>query len=901
MFSDVWFRLRSLFQRGRVEQELDDELRFHFENQVEKGIRSGLTAAEAARRARMLVGGMDQVKEDCRDARGVRHLDILVQDIRYALRVLRQKPLFSGVAILTLALGIGGITAIFSIVNAVLLRPLPFPEPDRLVRIFFSNPGLGMRSVLYSVPELEDLRNRAGVFQYVTGTERGSLNMTGGSQPERLEQITTSANYFAMLGAAPEIGRLLGPEDNTPGLAPSVVISDSLWHRDFAGDPNVLGRTIRLDGEAFQIVGVLPPGFRNPGRTAVHDVDVWLASGYMSPADPKPIRSGRAFPGAIGRLKRGITLQQAQDRLTAMAAEIRRDYPADYPPQAQWTVQIVPMQDDIVGKVRPMLLVLLGAVTLIVLIVSLNIANLLLAHASGRQQEMAMRSALGASRGRIIAQMLTESMLLSFIGAAAGIATAFAGLRLLLQFVPPNIPRLTEVNLDWRVLLFVLLMSLLTGLIFGLAPALHAARSNLLRGLREGSRGSGTGVKIGRFRDVLIVSELALAVVLMVGAGLLLRTLHSLLDENPGFNPTQVVTAAVNLPFPSDPSNDPYHTLRKQIVFYRELGRRIHSIAGVTQAGFASHLPTSGIGFQFSLGIEGRPAGVNGGSGADLHARDILISADYFQVMQIPLVRGRYFSEWDEEGKPRVAIVDESTARRYWPDCDALGKRIRMGQGAWMTIVGVVQDVKQDGLDVTGIPHVYVPIFQDFDVADGYVFRDFVIVARTSQPVSAIEPQIRRQVSSIDSRLPVYDVASMDDLLDRSLASQRLSARMVSGFAAVAMMLAGIGIYGLLALMVGQRSREIGIRMALGASRPDILKLILGNGVILAGVGVIAGAVVAWAVATMMSAVLYGVRPHDPVVFLTVTMLLFIVAILASYFPARRATRLDPNAALREA
>jgi predicted permease len=404
-------------------------------------------------------------------------------------------------------------------------------------------------------------------------------------------------------------------------------------------------------------------------------------------------------------------------------------------------------------------------------------------------------------------------------------------------------------------------------------------------------------VKTGRFRDVLVVSELALAVVLMIGAGLLLQTLRTLLEENPGYNPSQIVTANVNLPYPGDPAKDPYHTLGKQIVFYRELSRRMNSIPDVSQAGFVSQLPTSDFGFRFPLGIEDRPA--NGG--ADLHARDILINPDYFQVMQIPLVRGRNFSDADAEGKPRVAIVDESTARRYWPDRDALGRRIRMGQGAWMTIVGIVKDVKQDGLDVVGFPHVYVPMYQDFDVSSGYIFRDFVIVARTSLPVSALEPEIRRQVHSLDANLPVYDVASMDGLIDRSLASRRLTARMVGGFALVALLLASIGIYGLLAYMVGQRSREIGVRVALGASRADIVKLIVGKGMILAGTGIVVGVFIAPAVESMMGSVLYGVRPHDLSVYLEVSVVLFFVAILASYLPARRATHVDPNTALRDA
>jgi predicted permease len=897
VFSDIAYRLRSLFRRGRVEDELDDELRFHFEQAVAKGARNGLSRNDAERQARILIGGIDHVKEECRDARGVRPIEALAQDIRYALRMLREKPMFTAFAVLTLALGIGANTAIFSIVNAVLLRPLPFPEPDRLVRIRFSNPGLGLHGVLFSLPELEDLRNRASVFESVTGTCRGSMNMTGGPQPERLEVILASANYFSMLGAAPQIGRLFGPEDYTPGLSPVAVISDSLWRRYFSGDPNILGRTVRLEGEIYQVAGVLSPGFRHPGRTGrttPHDVDVWLAYGFMAPADPKPVRSARAFPGALGRLKRGITLEQARKRLTTMAAQIRREFPADYPSQAQWTIEIVPMQDDVVIEVRPMLLVLLGAVALIVLIVSLNIANLLLARASGRQQEMAVRSALGASRQRIAAQMLTESMLLSLIGGVAGIVTAFAGLRFLIQLLPPGIPRLTEVNLDWRVLAFAVLSSLFTGLIFGLAPALHATRSNLVPGIRS-SRGSSAGVKTGRFRDALVVSEIAMAVVLMTGAGLLLRTLRTLLEENPGFNPRQVVTAKVNLPYPGDPAKDPYRTIAKQTAFYRELGRRIHSILGIRQAAFVSQLPTSDFGFRFSLGIEDRPA--NGG--ADLHARDILIGADYFQAMQIPLVRGRYFSDGDDEDKPRVAIVDESTARRFWGDRDALGRRIRMGQGAWMAIVGIVRDVKQDGLDVVGFPHVYVPMYQDFDASPGYISRDFVIVARTSLPVSAIEPEIRRQVESVDANLPVYDVASMDDLIDGSLASRRLMAQLVGGFAAVALLLASIGIYGLLSFMVGQRSPEIGVRIALGATRSEVVKMITGKGVILTGAGIVAGVLAALAGASLMGRVLYGVRPHDPSVFLEVSVILFLVAILASYLPARRATRVDPIAALR--
>jgi len=896
MLSDFAFRLRSMLRRDRVESELDDELRFHFEQQVEKNLRSGVTREEALRRARLLFGGIDQVKEECREARGVQLIETLLQDIRYALRMLGQKPTFTVVAVLTLALGVGANAAIFSIVNAVLLRSLPFREPDRLVRILFSNPGTGLHGVLYSVPELEDLRNRAGVFEYVTGTERGSIDLTGGPEAQRLEMLTASPNYFSMLGVTPQIGRLFGPQDVTPGFAPSVVISDDLWRRNFAANPNVLGRTIRLDNEAYAIVGVLPPDFRNPGRTHSHDVEVWLASGFKADSDPKPVRSARSFPSAMGRLKRGITIEQAQARLTAMASEIRHDFPADYPPEGRWTIEIQPLQEALVGNIRPMLLVLQGAVVLIVLLVSVNIANLLLARASGRQQEMAVRSAMGASRGRIVRQMLTESLLLSIMGGAAGVALAIVALRFMVRFIPSSIPRLGEITVDWVVLTFALLISLLTGLLFGLAPAIQSARSTVSSASREGGRGTGYSVRTSRLRDALIVSELAIAVVLMIGAGLLLRTFLDLLKENPGFNPTQVVTANVNLPFPSDPRKDPYHTIAKQTAFYRELQRRMNAIPGVELAGFVSHLPAAVVGFHFALGIEDRPSN----AGDDLRARDILVSPDYFKVMQAPLVRGHFFTEADENGKPRVAIIDESTARRYWPDRDPLGRRLRMGAGAWMTIVGIVNDIKQDGLDIDGVPHVYVPVYQEFDPAEGYVFRDFSIVLRTSLAASGLEPQIRHQVHSVDPTLPVYDVASMNELLDRSLGSRRFSAQLVGGFAVLSLLLAAIGIYGVLAYMVGQRSREIGLRMALGATREDILKLVLGKGAVLACGGVTAGVLLSASTAPMMASLLYGVRPHDAAVFLVVPLLFLAVALLASYLPARRATKVDAMFALRE-
>src|SRR5580658_4555269 len=893
-------RLRSLFRRSQADQELDDELRDHLERKTEQYAAQGMTQEEARRRARFDLSGIEQTKEKCRDARGVNWIQDAVQDLRVGLRMLRKSPSFSAVAIITLAFGIGANTAIFSIVNAVLLRSLPYRDPDRLVRIFFNEPGVGLRDVRFSKPELDDLQTRAGVFDDVSPIFEGSENLTGAGQPERVEGVNGSFSYFSMLGVIPQIGRLFGPQDFAPGFAFETVISDGLWRRAYGADPNVVGRTLRIDGDPTTIIGVLPRGFRHPGPTVSGDVDVFGAGGFSGDPFPQPMRGTRILVHGIGRSKPGLTLAQAQARLTAMAAQLRHDFATDYPPQAQWTIEIQPLQETLVGNVRPMLLVLLGAVILIVFIVSLNIANLLLARASGRQQEMAVRLALGASRGRMVRQMLTESMLLSLIGGVAGIATAVGTLGFILRFVPSNVPRLNEVRIDWVVLAFALLISILTGLIFGLAPALHSAKSALSSAIREGGRGSGYSTTTGRLRDVLIVSELAFAVILMVGAGLLLRTLRDLLQENPGLNPTQVVTANTWLGVSNDPKMDPYLGIRGTATFDRELLRRMKAIPGVELAAITSALPTTnsnpnavgGLAIE-GLAIEDRPVE----SSQDLHAERIRISPDYFKVLQSTLLRGRSFTEGDEDGKPLVAIIDESTARKYWPDRDPLGRQVRFGQDPtqpWTTVVGIIKDIKSDGLDIDGVPHIFVSTYQDPS-------KQVSVVLRPSLPATLLEPQIRHEIQIMDPGLPVFGVSSMNDILDRSLASRRFSADLVGGFAGVALVLASFGIYGLLAFMVGQRSREIELRMALGARPADILKLIATRGVVLAGVGIIAGVILSASTASLMESLLYGVRPHDPAVFVVVPLLLFAVAVLASYLPARRATKVDPMIALREA
>src|SRR5713226_1694282 len=603
-------------------------------------------------------------------------METVFHDVKFALRVFRKSPLFTAVVLLTLALGIGANTAIFSIVNAVLLRSLPFREPDRLQKITFNNPGVGLRDVPFSVTEFEDLKSRAGVFEDVSVVWPVSVNLTGAKEPQRLELMVVSPNYFSMLGATPQIGRLFDSQDFALGFATAAVISDGLWRRSYGGDPNILGKHLQLDNDPYTIVGVLPAGFRHPGKTIVRDVEVWVTTGFSADPWPKPARNVRVLPEAIGRLKPGIDVTLAQARLTAMASELRTDFPNDYSPEAKWSIEIQPLQDALVGSVRPQLLVLMAAVVLVVLIASVNIANLLLARASGRQREMALRMALGAGRFRMVRQMLTESLVLSLIAGVAGVLAAKLTLCFIIHFVPASVPRLAEVGVDRTVLLFALLISIFTGIIFGLAPAFQAMKADMTAAIREGAQGSGYSAKTFRLRSLLIVSELALAVVLMVGAGLLLRTFWGLIQENPGFNPSRVVTASFYLPNPNDPKTDVlYGDFSKRTSFFRDVIRRVATIPGIDRAAMTSDLPGARPTTTAALVIEDRAADSSQG----LTAEVVRVSPDYFMLMQSPLIRGRFFLESDEKGKQEVAIIDETTARRDWSGIDPVGRRLRLG------------------------------------------------------------------------------------------------------------------------------------------------------------------------------------------------------------------------------
>src|SRR5215467_11168365 len=820
----------------------------------------------------------------------------LLQDMRYGLRVLWKSPGFTLVAVLSLALGVGANTAIFGIVNAVLLRSLPFSHPERLVKIVASNRGVGARDIGFSVPEFDDLRSRAGVFEQVTVSQGGPTNLTGGDRPQHLELLEVSPNYFSMLGISANIGRVFGPSDEAEGFAEAALISDSLWARGFGRDPGVLGRKMQLDNDPYTIVGVLPPGFRHPGSTVATDVEVWITAGFRGVPFPTPVRSLRILPEAIGLLKPGISLEQAQSSLDAFASQLRAEYATDYPAGSDWSIDVEPLQESLVGNVRPMLLVLMGAVVLIILLASVNVANLLLARASGRQREMAVRLALGASRARMIRQLLVESMILSLLSGVIGVLTAVAALRFV-RFLPARIPRLAEVQVDWTVLSFALLVSLLAGLGFGLVPALQSSKAEIAVAIRAGGRGSGSSSGTNRLRALLIASETALAVVLMVGAGLLLRTFWGLLQENPGFNPSGIVAANFYLPVPNNPDVDRYAKPELFNAFVREAVRSVSTVPGVDLASMTTDLPVTHSARQRPVKIEDRPDE----SGKGLFSEITSVTPGYFKVLQASLVRGRYFTEDDDTDTPQVAIVDESTARTYWPNRDPLGRRLSMrslsgpANPPWCTVVGVIRDINSDGLDQSGAPHIYRPIYQ----FPGSRALSKSVTVRTSLSAVSLEPQVRREIQAVDLNLPVFNVRNMNEVIDGSLASRRFSAELVGVFAVVALLLASVGIYGLLAYMVGQRAHEIGVRMALGATQSTIGTMIVSRGAGLAGIGMGIGLIVSGIMAPLMSSVLYGVKPLDPEVFVAVPVILMVVVLLASYIPAWRAARVNPIVALR--
>jgi predicted permease len=819
-----------------------------------------------------------------------------LQDVRYACRMLLKTPGFTLVAILTLALGIGANIAAFSIVDGVLLRPLPFNHSEQLVRVFDDLRSSNAKDVGMSVPQFWDYRDRAGIFQDIAVIWPIPANLTEVERPERIEVLATSANYFTMLGVQPALGRVFTQKDDVPGFINAVVLSDGFWHREFGGDPKAIGKSIRLDGDLYQIFGVMPPGFHHPGKTLETEEDAYIAAGYNAlPFPTPPLRSVRMLPGAIARLKPGLSIAAAQVRLEGFDAGLARDYATDYPAAAGWAPRLVSVQRDLTANVRAELFVLFAAVGFVLLIACVNLANLLLARASGRHREIAIRLALGAGRGRLIGQLLTESVLLAFVSGCVALVTVVLLKNALLNFAPADIPRLSEVTISPSVLFFALLVSILTGVVFGLAPALQAASPNQISSLREGSRGSGSSKRQMRVSSALVTSEIALSLILLIGAGLFLRSFWQILQVRPGFNPHHVVTAQMWLSYPNDPTQNRYFTTPKRAAFMREVLRRVSALPGVEEAsiGGGGSLPLVPARNQVPFTIEGRPADSERTPVAEFAS----VTPGHFHALEIPLLSGRNLTDADDDKGQPVAVVDEAFAHQYWPGDTPIGKRVRPGSflstSPWLNIIGIVGNVKSESLETQVVPHIYLSDFQSPSYSS-------VVYARTAADPGKIGDAIRREVQSVDPDVPVFAVRSMEEVVARSMAERRFALEILGFFAFIALLLACIGIYGVMAYTFSQRTHEIGIRIALGAQRQHILRLALGEGMLLVAFGLAAGLFGALLLTQFLRSMLFAVKPTDPVTFIAIAALLAAVALLACYIPAHRATRVDPLVALRE-
>jgi predicted permease len=819
----------------------------------------------------------------------------ILQDLRYAARMLRNRPGFTIVAIITLSLGIGANTAIFSVVNAVVLSPLPFPHPEEIVVVRDDQTGRQAEDIGMSVDELKDFQERAGVFDQISAVWSVDANLTGSDRPERIELLAVSPNYFTLLGASARMGRVFGPQDQAQGFAEGVVISDGLWHRLFGADPNVLGRKVYADTDAYTVIGVMPPGFRHPAKTLRNEVDMWGTAGFAANPFPNPpVRAQRMLPGAIARIKPELTVEQAQAKLDAFVAQLKTQFPKEYPADAGWTVRLLPAHEALVGKVQTTLILLLGAVGLVLLIGCVNIANLLLARASGRRREMAIRLALGAGRGRLVAQLLTESLLLSLIGGAIALLVVASLIKVIVRFLPPEIPRLNEVGISGTVLLFVFVISIVTGLLFGLVPALQTSKPDIVDNLKDGTLGAGTGLAHQRFRNGLVVVEFALSLVLMIAAGLLLKSFARLLEVNPGFNPDNILIARIWLPVPNNPDLDQYKDLGKRVSFAREVLQKAQALPGVKNAAITSGnaVPLAGQRFSGPFSIEN----VTSANNSLPTAEGAAVSKDYFQLLGTPLLKGRMFADSDDLSATPVVLVNDALAQSYFPNQDPIGHRVKRGgpdsKARWLTIVGVVGNIKTASFDRPVQPQIYSPITQNPNYS-------MAVFLKTEQGSTSLTSSLREQVQSVDPMLPLFGERTMQDIVSDSLAQGRLAMQVVGLFGVLALLLASIGIYGVMAYSVNQRTREIGIRVALGASRGTILRWVLRQGLVLIGIGVTTGLLAAFALMRLLRSLLFEVATTDVVTYAALALVLAIVALVACYIPARRATKIDPLVALR--
>jgi len=890
-------RLRRLVWPVSIDKEIAEELAAHLELQRRRFIAAGMSEAEATAAAHERFGNLDLIRDECRVIRtdmetAMNRAELrqeLKMDAEYTVRMLRRNPLFAFVAILTMALGIGANTAIFSVLNSVLLRALPYRYADRTMVVWnnYSQSSLAITAV--AAPEYFDMKAGLRRFDAVGAITRQASALVGeGGEPERVTSYVVTPNMFDLLGVAPTLGRAFGGDDGSPGAPRVIVLSHALWTRRFGGDPKIIGRTVNVAGFVRTIVGVMPPEVRFPDAPLDflrEPADLWLPSTWeQSRAGSR----GNQNLAVIARRSADATPAEAAADLAAMSARFRAQFPDRYASESAkgWSLIAIPIREQMVGSVRAALFVISAAVGLILLIACVNVANLLLARAATRQREIAVRMALGAARSRLVRQLLTESTILAMLGGTLGVALAWAGIRLIVRLDGGEIPRLAGTSVDGRVLLFSLGLTVIAGIIVGIVPALQQSAGNVRSTLGEAARGSSSGREGNRLRRALVAAQVAMALLVLVAAGLLGRSFIALQGVRPGFSPADVVTFQLTLPFSR------YDSATKLIALFERVHTATTAIPGISEVSAVYPLPMGSDHWSGTFTVEGEPEGPN----VQLpHAEYAVALPGYFHATRIPLVAGRDFAITDRRSTPAVAIVDEALARKHWPNQSAINKRINAdGQpGEWATVIGVVGHVHNSGPQSEGEPQLYLPYLQHAE-------RTMSIVARTTAPVSSVAGPVRAAIKSIDAELPVAKFGSLDAIVARALSRQRFNTLLLGIFAVTALVLASIGLYGVMAFVVSQRTREIGIRMALGGEARSIRRMVLREGMLICLVGLVAGAAISLAVSRTLSGLLFGVTSSDPTTYVGIGLLLLAVGCVASYGPARRATLVNPIVALRE-